>query len=491
MWLYPILNAAYAYSFHWFAIFAIFLIAYSKLFRIAGASNVEALLLTLSLYLTGFTQFWWSEKGPILSLFAMALTVLFVQLPIWLRLTLFYWLATSWLVTNFYPPVVISLAFVGAIFFFCHGKEWFQPKRLIALIVVAMLSAGTCALYLRDYLTKTVTTFYPGHRNLDGGTLSFDLWLSQFLPASTFDSKYNSLVGANISEIGVVGTWIFLICACFVNYKNIPGTLRQYPERKRELLILGIGLAVMTAWMLLPVPAILGKVLLWNNVQPERMVYAAGFLLLLFCFALLKRIGIIWSTSRAIIFLSIVVGSWLLTKGMKFGFKAKYDADLYVVPLISLLIPLRQFMRTHPLVAVLAASTMASAIVFLPFNPIQSAWPIFNLPETEMRQKLDLEASRNGNVLAIEGFAGATLNGLGYKSVSHVTAVPAMEYWHFRLQQSPPEEVDRIFNRYSHISLIDADLPQLLGPDHVAFRSVFFINQLLCIANNLPRSELQ
>jgi len=63
MWGYLFLEPARAYSFHWFAVFALFLTGYALLFSKLGLGRNVSLLLAISLYFTGFTQFWWSEKG--------------------------------------------------------------------------------------------------------------------------------------------------------------------------------------------------------------------------------------------------------------------------------------------------------------------------------------------------------------------------------------------------------------------------------------------
>ncbi|WP_155301378.1 DUF7657 domain-containing protein [Cupriavidus necator] len=466
MWLYPFVNAAYAYSFHWFAIFAVFIVGYAKLFRVAGATRPQSLLLALSLYFTGFSQFWWNEKGPIIALFAGALAVLFIEAPIALRLVLFYWLAASWLVTDFYPPLFISLAFVGAVFFLCYGREWWRPARLAGLAGAAVLAAATAVLYLKDYLLSTMQTLYPGQRNFSGGALPVERWLSQFFPASTFDRSYNSLIGANISEIGVAGTWFVVLCLCFLDYRNARTALAAKRQWMHPAIFLA-ALVLVTAWMMLPVPAALGKPLLWNHVQPERMVFAAGVLLLMFALAVVRVVGLAWSTRRALVFIGVVVAAWLLFKASKNGYHPRYWNDLYIVPAVVLCILVQKARRLNPLTSISGLAALGAAVTFFPFNPVQSAWPIFNLPDTVVLERLSQQAQANGGVLAAEGFPGATLNGLGYRSASHVTPVPALDLWRQCFANLPGSEVDGIFNRYSHITLIASDTPKLLGPDNV------------------------
>ncbi|SCB08924.1 DUF7657 domain-containing protein [Cupriavidus alkaliphilus] len=473
MWLYPLVNAAYAFSFHWFAIFAVFIVGYSKLFRVAGATQPQSYLLALTLYFTGFSQFWWNEKGPIIALFAGALAVLFIEAPIVVRVALFYWLATSWLMTNFYPPLFISLAFAGVVFLLCYGREWWRPARLASLAGTSLLAAATVVLYLKEYLLRTMQTLYPGQRNFSGGALPVERWLSQFFPASSFDRSYNSLIGANVSEIGVVGTWFVVLCLCFLDYRNLRNALaarRQWVP----VAVLFAALALVTSWMMLPVPAVLGKPLLWNHVQPERMVFAAGLLLVLFALAVVRVTGLAWSTKRALIFIGVTIASWLLFKASRYGFHPRYWNDLYVVPAVLLCSFIQKVRSLQPLTSISGLAAFGGATMFFPFNPVQSAWPIFNVPDTVILQQLTRQAQANDGVLAAYGFSGATLNGLGYRSASHVTPVPSLTMWRQCFAALPVSRVDSIFNRYSHITLIDSEMPILLGPDNVGVPRYLF-----------------
>ena len=110
---------------------------------------------------------------------------------------------------------------------------------------------------------------------------------------------------------------------------------------------------------------------------------------------------------------------------------------------------------------------MAGVLLFGRFNPLQSAWPIFNRTPNEMTRTLDELARSNGGVLSVEGLAGAVANGLGYKSVGHVTAVPKLDFWRKQFPDMPAPEFNQIFNRYSHIIPTASNAPRLLQNDAV------------------------
>lgn len=88
--------------------------------------------------------------------------------------------------------------------------------------------------------------------------------------------------------------------------------------------------------------------------------------------------------------------------------------------------------------------------------------------KNKCRKKFNLKDKLINDVLIVEGFPGATLNGLGYKSVSHVTAVPQMIFWRNVFPEMEERQFDSAFNRYSHIIIAgDKDKPFSPSPDVV------------------------
>jgi hypothetical protein len=68
-------------------------------------------------------------------------------------------------------------------------------------------------------------------------------------------------------------------------------------------------------------------------------------------------------------------------------------------------------------------------------------------------------------VLAVQDLPGATANGMGFLSVSHVTPVPHLEFWRKQFRKLSAAELNQVFNQYSHIHLTGEiekpDSPQL------------------------------
>lgn len=472
MWLYPFVNPAFAFSFHWYSLFVLYILGYFFLFKKIGLSKVNSMLLSLGVYFTGFTQFWWTDKGPVMAIFPWVILVLLMDIPIFISLILFYWISIAWFLTNFYPPIFLSLTFVGALFIIVYGKKWFKLKNFLLLTSTAVLAAGTAMFYIKDYLLKTTTTIYPGpSRGLRGGDVPILEYLSQYFPYITFNSKFESIIGENISEVGTVGIYFILLALCFIDYSKF--NIKEIIKRK-EVKVFGIGIILMTSWMLLPIPSIFGKIFLWDNVQPERMEYAEGILFVMFFAYIFNNVELKINKIRIMIFTSIVLVSWFIFKLLTGNHYRENIIDLYIIPILLLFLLLYKLKKMNLKTAILAASTMTGILVVSYFNPIQKAWPIFNRERTKTYDLLDKMVDKDG-VLIVEGFPAATLNGIGYKSMAHTTAVPEIKFWRDKYPDLSEEKFMKIFNRYSHIILGNFVEPILINTDAVGIPSGDFI----------------
>lgn len=460
MWPYLWAHPARAFSFHWYVTLVLFIAGHALLFARLGLSRPAALLLSVGLYFTPFTQFWWNEKGPVMALFPWVVWALLTPWPRFLRLALFYWLGASWLITNFYPPLFLSLAFVGAAILLAFGREWLKPSRFAALAFTAAGAGLTAALYYQDYLRATARTLYPGSRSVAGGSVPWYEWWSVVFPFSTFDRSYESLRGQNICEVAAVGAAFVLVALCCVRYRRLADLLARGSDLRTPLRVLAGGLLLMLAWMALPLPSWVGFPLLWHHVQPERMEYAFGLLLMLLVALAVEKAGLELSRGRMWAYAALVVVGWLGLKGGLEGFNAQPASwhllvnDLVVLPVLLVCLLAARMGRWRPTDAVLAASAVSGAVVLFGFNPIQSAQPIF--AELGAAQKAMLQAERTqggAGPVAIEGMPGATVNGLGFASVSHVTPVPALGFWRGKYPDMAEPEFQQIFNRYSHLRL--------------------------------------
>ncbi|WIM56538.1 hypothetical protein P7T05_08330 [Pantoea anthophila] len=464
MWGYMFLSPAKAYSLQWYLTFCIFIIGYFKLFKQIGIEKKLSIILSFSAFFTGGTQFWWDEKGPVYALFPWVVYFLISKGNFYLRMVLFYWVAASWLITNFYPPLFISLAFIGALLFLSDLKNWKSIKSVLILAFSSGAAILTALLYLKDYLIKTSNTAYPGHRSFSGGGVSWGEWLSQFFPFSTFNTHFETIYNHNICEVGVTGFSFILLLLIHLDYSSINKSAFSDDVYKR-IKILAIGVILCNLWLIAPVPSWAGSIFLWNNVSPYRMVYAAGMLLAIMSVLFFQNLNFKTSALRFYVYAALVVVSWYFMKyrplaedSHGFGGFAHNYTDFYLILALVISYVLIIYFKFKPLEAFLLPALLASFFVFFKFNPIQSTDAIFST-HSNAKNLLDSSVDKKSGILAVEGYPGATLNGLGYKSVSHVTAVPALDIWRSKFPQIPQGEFDKIFNRYSHIILAGVDKP--------------------------------
>ncbi|MBD2021112.1 hypothetical protein H6F43_13070 [Leptolyngbya sp. FACHB-36] len=462
LWLYRLVNPAYAFSFHHYIIFAIFIIGYYLLFCTIGITKLHALLLSAILFFTGYVQYWWTILGPGYAFFPWIIVVLTKNFSLPLRLGLFYWISTSWMISVFYPPLFISLAFVGFIVLLAFHPHQLKGKTLVALGITGIASVGTVIFYLRDYLLATASTVYPGQRVSSGGSVVFEQWISQFLPVSQI-YNHDSLIGRNICEISTIGAFYTLAVLVFLDYGKWQESGFSF---KRGVFIVTGGILATWAWILLPLPSWVGALLLWNRIPPVRMFFAAGLLLLLLVAFLAQKLGIKVTLVRVSIFVGMTVLSWVLYKAMR-SYVDQLDLVI-LLPILLLAVFAKRITVEQRNTALLVAALFCGFLAFGSFNPVQSAWLVFNRPQTSVTLSLDAKAAEQSNrLLAVEGFPGAILNGWGYRSISHVLPTPHLGFFRKIFPELPETEFQRIFNRYAHINLIPERQPRLLHEDAV------------------------
>lgn len=475
-WLYGLAPAAIAFSWHYWMMFVLFIFGYAHLMRLTGATPPQAFLFSVALYFTGFVQFFWNSNTSLFAFFPWLVVVMCAPWRLEIRALLFYWIATCWLIGNFYPPLFISLALVAACFLWAYRPESRQLKAMLFFGLATVAACGTAVFYLWDYLLQTVTTSYPGQRTSVAGYYPWHLFLTHFWPSALFDHEFKASVNyTNVTGVGVAGFYWTLAAACFTNW-TAAGVRKLWADRAQRSLLLGLGIVM--AWMLAPVPAWLGAITLLNRVPPERMVYAAGLLILLNVWHASSRLGVAQSqwVKRSLLYTAVVVSGWLA-----YGFWAQplSGPEQHLTELIAplavcfalWLASKRDWDASTTLICVCA---IVQILVFGRFNPIQSALPIFEEPRHPLSQTLRQQVDDKG-VLPVQrdGLIGATLNGMGFKAVAHLNVTPKWDVWqaHWGALDAPTKAV---FNRYAHIRLIPSDRVKLLENDQVGVPASLF-----------------
>jgi len=218
-----------------------------------------------------------------------------------------------------------------------------------------------------------------------------------------------------------------------------------------------------------PIPASIGRFLLWDRAPGPRMLFAAGLLL----FALLALLLPVrrWAITQArlALFAGLVLAGWAASKLVLDTVPLwKGLLDLVILlPLLMLAWP-RWRTRWPAPAALTGAALVANIAAFGFFNPLQPAIPIFHRPDGALPQQLRAEAAAHpAGWLVRDGFFGALLNGWGFASVSHTIITPQVEFFRLFYPDLPPDPLDEIFNRYLTLTFGDSPLPQIVAPDQV------------------------
>ena len=475
-WLYGVTPAAFAFSWHYWAMFVVFLFGYAHLFKLAGASPSQAFLFSGSLYFTGFVQFFWNSNTSLLAYFPWLMVAMASSWRLRVRALIFYWVATCWLIGNFYPPLFISLALVAAVVLWAYRPDLMKGQSVLVFGLATLAACGTAVIYLWDYLAQTAITSYPGQRTSVAGYYPWHLFLTHFWPSALFNHDFKaSVTYTNVTGVGVAGFYWTAAAACFTHW-TVAGLQQLWRDRTQRVLLLGLAIAM--AWMLAPVPDWIGTITGLNRVPPERMVYAAGLLIVLNAWHASSRLGLVqgrW-VQRSVLYISLSVAGWLA-----YGWWTQPESGPeqhlteLMAPLVVCCTLWLAFKRNwNASTALIGACALVHVLVFGRFNPIQSALPIFEEPRHELAQTLRHHVDDQG-VLYVqrEGLIGATLNGMGFKAVSHLNVTPQWPIWTEKLG-ALVEPSRATFNRYAHIRLIASDQVKLLENDQVGVPASFF-----------------
>jgi hypothetical protein len=455
-WLYPFVGPAYAFSFQHLVYIVAFLAGYALLFARIGLSPGAASLLSLALFFTAFVQFWWTTFAPDLAYFPWVLLCLAIRRPA-LRAPLFLWAAVAWMVGYFYPPIFIPLAVAAAAVYWSALYPERGPRGAALDGVVALAACGVVVFYLRDYVAATWSSIFPGLRRMDGGGVPAAMQLQALFPTAFLTRFETDLAGYNVCEASVVGSWYLLAAACFVDHRRLLAA--PLPSAFRRLIVAALAAwLVLFAWQTLPIPKELAHWVLLDRVPPRRTVFASGFLLLLVAAVLVQGAGVRFSAAR-----DGADAAWM---------------DVAAIALVVVALIGGAAVRRNGAAALAGGSALLGLVAFGPFNPIQSARPIFEREATALTRELDARQKANPQGVLVSDQFGATLNGWGYRSAAHVLFVPELDVWRRLFPDLSAAERDRIFNRYAHIVLRDVRAPELVNHQVIAVPRRVFENRV-------------
>lgn len=480
LWGFWILPPAYAYSVYFCFFWAAFLTGYTILLTQLGARPVIAALGAVCLLYSGFVQAWWTTNAPTFAFAPWPAIVFLLKLRPLFKLPLLAWTITAWVFALVYPPFIVSGAFALGILLIAFRRDAFTPANCLLSLAALAIVAFLFRFYFGDLITIMGNTIYPGQRVSSGGGVDPSVLISHLFPYFALAS-ISSFRAGNFCGLAAVSTFLPLSVLCFIRFRSARETLRA---NLGAWSLVALGLLLMLAWMVLPVPADLGRMLLWTNVPPYRMLWGFGLLLTLSAIILLSKAEFDLSRRRLWLFAAAVTFAGVLSKilqpmihgtGAPLVGEALFNALFDWVPILAFPLILGTFSskgppKTRSSHRLVFASACVGAITFGTYNPVQPAFPIFDIPETseiaDLRRMAQL--SPNGWAARPWGF-GAILSGIGIPAVNHTLTTPQVDFFRKVFPSLPDRQLNELFNRYAHIVPVPGiTQPYLIQDDAIA-----------------------
>lgn len=463
-WAFFVLPPAYGYAAHFAFYYWLLLVGWTLFLRWLGVGRREAAAAAILLLACSWTEVWWTSFGPILA------TAPLIAWPALLPLSAGSRFAASLFVTAFtflagffYPPLILATGLAVAAALAAFRPELLRPRVLLPMALGAVAGLLLAVLYLREPIVAMAGTVAHGQRNLGGGGVPWQDWLGNFLPSFSY-SGWQAIHGINACEAGAGGSILVLLALCFARRRRAGD-----PAATRRLLVASSGLAALFAatslWMLAPVPAILGKPLLWHIMPASRLLLLPGLLSLLLVLLWLPHLELRFTFPRAAAAAALLA----LAAGAEGFARPTLGSEAWLIPLVFLLPLGEKLLRggTAPAergalspAGLVAAAALGNLLLFGLYNPLQSSRAIFAHHDSPRLAALRAMASahpRGWLVAAGPDHYGSILNGFGFRSVNHSLLSPQMAAFESFFPELPAARRNTLFNRYANILLSSQD----------------------------------
>ncbi len=466
-WLFFIAPPAVAYSFYHFLLITMFIVGFTILFVHFGGRQLDSLLMALVLYFSSYTQYWWNGSSNfLLPFFPWIVLTLIWDIRFSMRLLLFFWLLVCSLLTYFYPPNAIALGFVALVLWATVRPKLLMWPNLLPIGLTAAGATATVLFYLREPISRLADTVYPGHRVSAGGAVTFEWWLTQFLPTSQMNDHVPLTATSNICELSTMGS-IYVLTVLLLPWRELVARTKR-DEWRRWVWLVG-GLAATQAWMTIYMPPWVGYPLLWHLVPSGRMVLAGGLLLLVTAFLLGQTHGLQLTASGCLCFAIALALAWFVFKRPQgIGMIEAYRDWVFIVPVVvvATLQAMKMLSPVRANATLLASAAILGVISFGTFNPIQSTQAIFRRHRTPFTTELDrrLQTEKRGYLLlpwstSFFAHSGLPLIALGYPSLTYSTFDPALDLWRKVYPEIPPEQFRSLFDNAGGFAFGDVPAP--------------------------------
>lgn len=485
-WGFFVLPPANALSLYYLLMTLSFMAGWGILFRQFRLPLSISILLAGTLYFSPMTQTWWTTNLGSFSLAPWAvLSWILIERRV-LRVSLTAYATATWALANAYPPFLYSIGFAMVALTVSIRTDKLNRKRLVDGLLALAAALGIFFLYFGDLIAIMRNTVYPGHRVSTSGGVGWPRMIAHLLPGVTTRS-YEPLPGipnSNSAEITVLSTFLPALTLALIDYSRLQKIIW---EKRLKALAFSAFFFFISCWLMLYIPPVVAKLTGLSMVPTGRAVLAFGLMLNIICAVALARAGIRISGLRLLLLGAILFTGTALKLALSevaatelYGFM---DAIPYAcVGLLAGILLSRVSSLSTPLIAVFFVAFASNALTYGPFNPVQSAYPIFDHDRASTRQhmaNLGAIVTNKGDI-AVPGHFGAILEGMGFQTINHVLYAPQLDYFRKIYGNMDASSFTQTFNRYAHISIGNVTKPTLIAPDHVQLPiSSFSGNSLL------------
>jgi len=467
---FALLPPANAFSFFYLFNALAFISGWAWFFTLLGIDRRISTATSLTLFFSQFIQVWWTSNCGVFALAPWAAIAWMTIDRRWLRILVAGYALTTWLMADLYPPFIYALGISMAFAVLASRPDLLTVPRLIDAALASLLAGGISLAYYGGMIQIMEGTVYPGHRLSPGGGVEPAKLLGQFYPFA-LTKHYEPLSifhNTNSCEIAIVGSCLPLFCALFLDYSKL---FKAAQDHLRTLAVLFIGIVFCSAWIFLPLPAAAGKLFGLTLVPGNRLLLALGWLITITCLVLMSICGAKLNTKRLItgllVMMAIICCKQLLA-GDKWHDAISYF-DFTPVLALFLLLLLHWLRPSRSWVPLVVTAIGINALTFGLFNPLQSAYPIFSINQSAVKQHLlssGATATQSG-ALIVPGDWGALINGAGIPSFNHVLLYPQLGMFKKYFSQLPANQFNNLFNRYEHVSFAPSGGAELVQADLV------------------------
>ncbi len=483
MWAFFLVSPATAMSIYYALLMCAFLAGLHLLFRELGAPAGVAAAAAVMVYFSGFCQFWWTTFLPLFAGFPWVVFIVIRPMSWWKKALLCAWVFPVFVLSHTYPAMLLTLAWGTLILILAFRPSLLRsPGDIFASAAGILAALAVVYAYFVDVIPIMSNTVYPAHRIAPPGTTPFLVALSEIFPFLAFRlDDFQHLTGENICEIGTVGSFLPLLTLCLTRYRS----LREDRATRKTLMVLLAGFTAITLWEIAPVPAWIGRLLLWDTSVSTRWLFTSGFLLTLASLSIWSKNPISMHPLRIALFLlagpiasTVLKIVWFIHK--RESFEAAIEHTLPDIGLCVLALVVFHIAWLFPAAArapfILGALALMNVFAFGRFNPLQPAGPIFQVPETpivrELRKAAD--ASPDGVLLDAQ-FLGSTLSGIGIRTINSYLFSPKAALFRRYFPAMDENRFNRLFNRSGHIQLTQDPMPNVPAVDMIAVPMEVFV----------------